>query len=91
VQVQSNKRKIRQLEDELLARLSASSGNLLDDTELVAILATTKQTAQVDEAVVCVCVCGGGDGGECVFIYCGWVGGGGDGAGRGGSYVCWRG
>lgn len=49
LQVQSYKRKIRQLEDDLLFRLSNSQGNLLDDTELIDILAVTKQTAQVDE------------------------------------------
>lgn len=46
-EVQSYKRKIKQLEDDLLFRLSNSTGNLLDDTELVEILAVTKQTAQV--------------------------------------------
>ncbi len=65
-QVQSYKRKIRQLEDDLLFRLSNSQGNLLDDTELIDILAVTKQTAQVSV---------GGVGG-------GWgVGGGGWGSG----------
>ena len=45
-QVQSYKKKIRQLEDDLLYRLSNSQGNLLDDTELIDVLAVTKQTAQ---------------------------------------------
>ncbi|PSC73956.1 flagellar outer dynein arm heavy chain gamma [Micractinium conductrix] len=45
-EVQSYKRKIKQLEDDLLFRLSNSQGNLLDDTELIDILAVTKQTAQ---------------------------------------------
>ena len=47
MQVQSYKSKIKQLEDDLLFRLSNSQGNLLDDKELVDILAVTKQTAQV--------------------------------------------
>ena len=50
LQVQSYKRKVRQLEDDLLFRLSNSQGNLLDDTELIDILAVTKQTAQVRPA-----------------------------------------
>ena len=51
LQVQSYKRKVRQLEDDLLFRLSNSQGNLLDDTELIDILAVTKQTAQVRRLV----------------------------------------
>jgi dynein heavy chain len=42
----SYKKKIKQLEDDLLFRLSTSTGNLLDDTELIDVLAVTKQTAQ---------------------------------------------
>lgn len=45
-EVQSYKKKIKQLEDDLLFRLSNSTGNLLDDTELIDVLAVTKQTAQ---------------------------------------------
>ncbi|KAK9865923.1 hypothetical protein WJX84_001850 [Apatococcus fuscideae] len=45
--------KIKQLENDLLFRLSNSSGNLLDDTELIDVLAVTKQTAQeVNERLV---------------------------------------
>lgn len=44
-EVNSYKKKIKALEDDLLARLSESSGNLLDDTSLVDMLAITKQTA----------------------------------------------
>ena len=45
-EVQSYRSKIKELEESLLARLSASSGNLLDDTNLVDMLAQTKATAQ---------------------------------------------
>jgi len=44
-EVQGFKKKIKQLEDDLLFRLSNSQGNLLDDTELIDVLAVTKQTA----------------------------------------------
>jgi len=44
-EVTSYKKKIKQLEDDLLFRLSNSTGNLLDDTELIDVLAITKQTA----------------------------------------------
>ncbi|KIZ06070.1 Dynein gamma chain, flagellar outer arm [Monoraphidium neglectum] len=51
-EVQSYKKKIKQLEDDLLFRLSNSQGNLLDDTQLIDVLAVTKQTAQVTPGVV---------------------------------------
>ena len=46
LQVQSYKRKIKELEDKLLSCL-VNSGNLLEDKELIDILAKTKETAQV--------------------------------------------
>jgi len=45
-EVASYRKKIKQLEDDLLYRLSSSTGNLLDDTELIDVLAMTKSTAQ---------------------------------------------
>jgi dynein heavy chain, axonemal len=45
-EVNSYKKLIRQLEDDLLFRLSNSQGNLLDDTELIDVLAKTKKTSQ---------------------------------------------
>ena len=44
-EVASYRRRVAQLESDLLTRLSTSSGNLLDDTELVDVLALTKATA----------------------------------------------
>ena len=43
--VNANKKTMKQLEDDLLFRLSNSTGNLLDDSELIAVLANTKKTA----------------------------------------------
>ena len=45
-EVTSYKKKIKQLEDDLLFRLSNSTGNLLDDVELIDVLNNTKRTAQ---------------------------------------------
>lgn len=43
---------LKQLEDSLLARLSAASGNFLGDTALVENLETTKRTAtEIEEKV----------------------------------------
>jgi len=46
VEVNDYKKKIKQLEDDLLDRLSSSQGNLLDDTELIEVLANTKKGSQ---------------------------------------------
>ena len=45
-EVTNYKKKIKQLEDDLLFRLSNSQGNLLDDVELIEVLNVTKKTAQ---------------------------------------------
>jgi len=45
-EVTNYKKKIKQLEDDLLFRLSNSQGNLLDDVELIEVLNNTKITAQ---------------------------------------------
>jgi len=44
-EVQRYRRRVVQLEEDLLNRLSSSSGNLLEDTELVEVLSMTKATA----------------------------------------------
>jgi dynein heavy chain len=44
-EVNANKKTMKQLEDDLLFRLSNSTGNLLDDTELITVLANTKKTS----------------------------------------------